>query len=329
MASKLHAACELIGHKDRVTSLDIIEGESGTTILASSSRDKKVFFWSIDASTSEGKIIKEYSKNCHNINDIAVTKSSKFVVTAGSDKLGKIININTNECIFLRGHQSDVLCAAVNCTENKIVTGSADKSINLWTTEGVLSKSFNQMIENAHSDWITCVEFRPSAEDIIISGSMDGCIKIWDISSKVVMFTFFDGMLVQSNGEAKEPVNVSNDGSYAIKALSLTADGSLCAYGGYNCKVYVLNLNDNDMVAHFETQSPITSLSFCPIDSILACGTRTKIYLWDLTTGSLVCGLDLADYMEGVVCTSLVWSANVLFAGFSDGKIRPYKFIRK
>lgn len=56
-----------------------------------------------------------------------------------------------------------------------ITTGSLDKTIKIW---GVNGKLFHKLI--GHDGEVTRVEFNPNGQ-YILSSSMDGVIKVWDI----------------------------------------------------------------------------------------------------------------------------------------------------
>lgn len=326
--ARLDEVTSFLGHKDAVMSLGTCETQSAK-LLFSSSRDKRVLGWSLDEDPMFGRIVKEFAKHGHGINDVAVAKSGNFVVTAGSDALGRIVDVQSGERILLRDHASDVTCAAINFQENKIVTGSVDKTINLWNTEGALLGSFGATVDCAHEDWVTCLEFRPFDESEVISGSVDGTVKIWDIDAKVVKSTFFDGCLIQSCVEGSEyKTKPVSDGSFSVRALTLSADGNCCAYGGSNCKAYILNLAENELIATFETDTPVSALAFGLTDVILACGTRDKIYIWDVVSNCLLAVADLSEHGKNVRCRSLVWTTSNLIAGLGNGKILVFEFVR-
>lgn len=323
-AAKLNEIASLAGHKDAVTALGTCEA-ANAKLLFSSSRDRKVLCWCLSEGEGFGRILKEFAKHGHNVNDVAVAKSENFIVTAGADGLGRIIDAKTGERIFLRGHASDVMCAAINFQENKIVTGSADRTINLWNTRGELLKSFGAAVDNCHGDWVTRLEFRPFDENEIVSGSADGKVKIWDVDAGVVKATFFDGALCGADDEARAKAGA--DGSFAVRALTLSADGNCCAYGGSNGKVYVLNLADNELITTFEADSPVCSLAFGLTEATLACGTKDKIFVWDVMNADLLTVADIS-HENKAKCTSLVWSVNNLVAGLSNGKIVVFEFVR-
>lgn len=326
--ARLDEAATFLGHKDAVMALGTCETPC-TKLLFSASRDRRVIGWSLDGGVMFGRIVKEFAKHGHGINDVAVAKSGSFVVSAGCDALGRIIDVQSGDRMLMRGHESELTCATINAQENKIVTGSVDRTLRLWNMDGELQHTFGAEVECAHEDWVTCAEFRPLDENEVVSGSVDGTVKVWDVDARVVKYTFFDGCLVQSCAEGSEyrtrPVA---DGSFAVRALALSADGSCCAYGGSNCKTYILNLAESEAIATFETDTPVSALAFGLTDVILACGTLDKIYIWDVVGNCLLAVADLSAHGARVRCRSLVWTTSNLIAGLGNGKILVFEFVR-
>ncbi|RVD91074.1 guanine nucleotide-binding subunit beta [Tubulinosema ratisbonensis] len=306
-------------HKDAVTALEVFD-YNNTEVLCSSSRDGRVLARNL---RNNNAIIREFSKHSFYVNSMVIAKNANRIITAESDKIGRIFDFNSQKSLVLKGHASDVLCSSVNFLENKIVTGSTDKNIYIWNTQGNLEGVILHSVENGHSGWITCVDFKPSEENEIITGSFDGTIKIWDIEKKKLINTFFEGKLVN------DKTVLVNDGTFSVKALNISADGTFCAYGGNNGLVYIIDLNDNEMIASFDTNNTITSLAFGLTESIIACGTQDKIFLWDVPTNELLDTVDLSVYGKNCECMSLTWSGNTLFAGLKNGKIVSFEFFRK
>lgn len=306
-------------HKDAVTALDIFD-YNNTEVLCSSSRDKRVLAFNLRNNNS---ILREFTKASFYVNSMVVAKNANRIITVQNDSIGRIFDFNSEETLILRGHSSDILCTAINYLENKIVTGSTDKNICIFNTQGSCEGMILHTTENGHTGWITCLDFKPSEENEIISGSTDGTIKIWDIEKKKLINTFFEGKPVT------DKTILVNDGSFAVKALNISADGSLCAYGGNNGLVYIIDLNDNELIGTFNTNEPIISLSFGLTETIIACGTKNKIFLWDVPTNELLDTIDLSEYGKNCDCFSLVWSGNILFAGLKNGKIVSFEFFRK
>ncbi|KCZ75081.1 hypothetical protein H311_03947, partial [Anncaliia algerae PRA109] len=282
-------------HKNAITGLEVLDFNN-TEALCSSSRDGRVLVYNL---RNDNEILREFNKHSHFINSIAVAKKAQKVIVVESDKIGRVFDLNSTEEIILQGHSSDVLCVAIDYLETKIVTGSVDKNIYIWNAEGKLEKMIAHTIENGHTDWITCVDFKPFDENEIISGSYDGTIKLWDIEKKELKGTFYDGKLVD------DKTVIQKDGSMGVKALNISADGSLCAYGGRNGKVYIIELNgNNELLTSFDVSEDITSLAFGLTEMILASGTKTKIFLWDVTSSEVLDTIDLAVYGGSCECMS-------------------------
>ncbi|KAG6512210.1 hypothetical protein ZIOFF_030306 [Zingiber officinale] len=74
------------------------------------------------------------------------------------------------------GHEADVL--DLSWSSNKyILSSSKDKTVRLWHVG-----SDNCLKVFCHIDYVTCVQFDPFDENHFISGSIDGKVRIWEIS---------------------------------------------------------------------------------------------------------------------------------------------------
>jgi guanine nucleotide-binding protein subunit beta-2-like 1 protein len=321
----------LEGHKDGITSLDVFDA-GDSDVLYSSSRDKRVFQWKLKfGSEPLALLTKEYSKHGHHVNGVISSRSGGMIVSAGSDTMGRIFDATTKEMVLLSGHTRDVLSVAINSKDNMIVTGSVDGSVALWNTKGELAGKYGRGHPNAHADWVTCVAFIPAMEDLIVSGSADGTLKVWDIVKGEVLQTFKHGVLMEVKEEEtveKEAQRQPIASSSGVTSISITPDGTLCAYGGRDAVVYILNLKHGTMVRKFHTESAITSLAFGLTEPILACGTKTAIYLWDVVKDVLLYKISSSEYGRSVKCTSLAWARSYLISGLSDGKINVYDCVR-
>lgn len=313
--TRLNHNGELKAHKQQVTALEICERD-GVEMLFSASRDEKVLCWSLRTGEAAGQIINEFVKHGHVINDVCVTKSGRHFVTACSDSFGRLISVDDKKVKLLRGKNKDILCCAINHCENKIVMGSIDNAVSLWNTEGVLINEFKESLSKL--SWINCIEFLPQEENDVVSGSTDGILRVWDVE-KGLKTSFFCGLPLPAD-KSTMPSNAF-DGSFSIRALTLSACGNMCGYGGNDNKVYILNLELNELITTFDTPSPITALSFCPTHIFVACGTTEAVYLWDVANTSLISCIDLRKDKHNRRCTALCWSNYNLYVGLDDGSI--------
>ena len=67
------------------------------------------------------------------------------------------------------------MSVSFSADNRQIVSGSRDKTIKLWNT--VAACKYN--IDNAHSDWVSCVRFSPNPNNaVVVSCSWDKLVKV-------------------------------------------------------------------------------------------------------------------------------------------------------
>jgi len=75
---------------------------------------------------------------------------------------------------------------------------------------------------SGHTSWVLCVAFSPD-NDHFVSGSSDGCVKVWEVATKQCLHTFTDHSdqvwSVKYNKEGNQVVSVSDDKSLNIYSI--------------------------------------------------------------------------------------------------------------
>ncbi|KAL2520055.1 Uncharacterized protein Fot_23978 [Forsythia ovata] len=135
-------------------------------------------------------------------------------VTAIATPVDNSDMIVTSSCYNQRfvGHTKDVLSVAFSGDNRQIVSASRDKSIKLWNTLGEYKYTIQD--SDAHSDWVSCVQFSPNAlQPTIVSVSWDRTVKIWNLTNCKLRSTL-----------------AGHTGS--VNTAAVSPDGSLCASGG-------------------------------------------------------------------------------------------------
>jgi WD40 repeat protein len=65
--------------------------------------------------------------------------------------------------------------------ESTLITGHEDAVVRLWDVRsGASEKTFKAQYEG-HDKWISQVKFNQNVDNIFISGSYDGSVKLWDL----------------------------------------------------------------------------------------------------------------------------------------------------
>lgn len=281
-------------HKEMVTGIEVPD-DGNSEIFYTCSRDKKAYKWKLQPSESSiGHLIKSYEGHKHFISSIVC--ANDVLITGSNDKTVRIYGDNE---IILRNHTDDITCVSVNHDKNKIITGSIDGTVCLWNSEGILSHVFN------FNSWVMCASFVPLNSDVLVVGLYNGILKVLNV-------------------DTKEEIHMIKEDS-EIKSISITPDGSFCAYGTKNY-VKIINLKNFNQSNEIEIDAPTTSLSFSPNNFHIAVSTKRSISLWHVLENKLLFKI---NYENKRYCSTLAWSRRNLICGYNDGSIIVYECVKE
>ncbi|CAO1942148.1 unnamed protein product [Urochloa humidicola] len=93
----------------------------------------------------------------------------------------KVFSIADTPLHQFHDHTSDILDMAWSKSDF-LLTSSKDKTVRMWKVgcDGCLAVF-------KHRDYVTCVQFNPVEERYFVSGSIDGKVRVWDVSEKRVV----------------------------------------------------------------------------------------------------------------------------------------------
>eukprot|EP01130_Rhizamoeba_saxonica_P014269 TRINITY_DN6222_c0_g1_i1.p1 TRINITY_DN6222_c0_g1~~TRINITY_DN6222_c0_g1_i1.p1 ORF type:complete len:728 (-),score=178.16 TRINITY_DN6222_c0_g1_i1:73-2256(-) len=200
-----------------------------------------------------------------------------------------------NISMQLKGHSRSVHSVAIMENSNRIISGSDDKKVKIWTWS---DKKVKQTTLRGHTASVYCVISNPS-ESIIVSGSYDNEIKIWDIKSKKCLQTF-------------------DDHEWVVKALLINDDILYSASWDSTIGIWDLERSENIqfLKGHDEGVHDISIL-----DNILVSSSIDRtVKLWDIRTGECVRTWD--DHTNEV--TSVDISDGFVLSGSGDGTVREW-----
>jgi len=311
----------LFGHNSWVTSIAVPEirkdrdyNSNLENMVISASRDRSILRWRIGRGDEEypelGKAERSLRGHSHYVQDVVLSKDGQYALSSSWDKTLRLwdLNFGTTSRLF-QGHKGDVLSVAFSPDNRQIVSGSRDKSIKLWNTLGECKCS----IDDAHSDWVSCVKFSPNPlNPIVVSAGWDKIVKVWTLSK---MF--------------KIQTNLVGHTGY-VNALTIAPDGSLCATGGKDGTCMLWDLNEGRHLYSLDAGDIINTLTFSPNKYWLCAGTDSGVKIFDLESKAPIQTLDKTDKDFLAVdssnpgCLSLAWSndGQTLFAGYTDNFIR-------
>lgn len=185
--------------------------------IISGSDDSLINVWSI----TTGYLLYSLSGHTGSIEYLIVNKLDTKIVSTGGDYLDRdnsirIWDLGQKSCemVIDNGHSESIYCARYSDDESMLVTCSIDKTIKLWNS------SSGQLLQTyvGHDECVSSVCFSPNGIKVLLSGSKDGSIKVWDIESSSCLYTI-NGLA--SNVLGVTAVRYNNDGSKIIAAADM------------------------------------------------------------------------------------------------------------
>lgn len=235
---------------------------------------------------------------------LLLTEDGKRAVSGSTDRSVRIWNTESGECLFiLNGHTSTVRCMALK--GDMLVTGSRDCTVRMWNmttgkTEGVftghqaavrcvqfdgkriISGSYDYKIAVFDADTkkqLHCLSGHTnrvyslllnSERSIVVSGSLDTTIRIWNIIEGCCLYTLVGHQSLTSGMQLRGNTLVSANADSTIKVWNIEDGTCLHTLAGNN--------------RHF---SAVTSLQFLRDDMIVTSSDDGTVKLWDIKNGKL------------------------------------------
>lgn len=285
----------LKGHSAAV--LAISWTKNGRYVM-SASQDKSVRLWN----PSNGALIKTYTGG-HNqeVNGVLIAEDNAKFVTCGSDKLVLQWDVTSGQVIRkFAGHERKVNSLAFGPREEVLLTASHDKTVRIWDLRA-RSKSPIQIIRDA-TDSVLCVE---AASDEIITGSVDGCLRRYDVRR---------GELCTD--QLLQPIG----------SISFSSDGECILVSTLDNQVQLLERETGNQLAcykgHLNHRVKVQS-SLDTSDSFVVSGSEDgRLCFWELVEGTPLGGLR-KDHASAVLCCAFF--EETLVTASADGIIKVWR----
>ncbi len=332
----------LRGHTDTQTALRF---SPDGRYLASSSYDHTAKLWDI----ATGECIKTFTGHKNRLWSVAFSPAGTLLASGGDDRAIKLWDLQSGQCTMtLQGHTNAVLSLALS--ENLLVSGHEDEAIRIWHPQtGKLHQTLH-----GHCDRVWSVGFvpdtvlqslglEPSAaetQQIIVSGSADRTIKLWDWRRGNCLKT------LQGHKSWVWSVVCSPCGRYlasssydrTIKlwdlatgdcldswkaqrsdvALVLSPDGEVLASAGFDGCIRLWNVQTRQLIRQLEAHTDsVWQVVFSADGQQLASASYDQtLRLWDIASGQ--CLRTFVGHTAPVLAVAFSGAGRLISSGFDQ-----------
>jgi WD40 repeat protein len=214
------------------------------------------------------------------------------------------------------GHTKDVLAATFANDNRMIISGGMDKTMRIWNIKGE-----NRHTSTDFNGWVsTLTHLKQGKEAYVAVGSWDNKVRIFD----------------QKEYNLQRRIGSID---YAVVSMATDDDGEFLFVGEKNGSVKIWNMgsgSEGDTLKQtIEINCELSALSFeSKYFSVISLATQKGLAIRDIKGNTNIFSYtpsksaDTSKSPTCVSCKSLAWdqSRQYLFAGFSDGVIRVFRF---
>jgi len=208
------------------------------------------------------------------------------------------------------GHTSGVYAVAWSPTSaDTVATGGSDDIAFLWRVgENAFLENQGDVYElKGHQDTISSLAFNRDGS-LLASGGMDGCVKIWEVSSGTCRCTL-DGP------------------SESIDWIQWHSKGDTILAGSSDFSSWMWSAQSGDFMMTFSGHAgPVTCGSFTPDGKLLVTGGGegdATLRVWDPKTGQTLCTTEGPHFHQtGITCLAVHPNSHVALSGSESGSVK-------
>lgn len=264
-------------------------------ILASGSLDNTVRLCNVNS----GDCLRILQGHTAWVRFVAFSPDGDILASASGDQTIKLWDVKTGECLkTLKGHANPVQSVAFSPNGQILASSSWDFKVKLWDVSPTAIQTRKQTGENSdtgeclltlegHTNRTGALAFTPDG-DILISGSQDHTIKLWDIKT----------------GECLRTLELHQGG---VVAVSCSPDGQRLASASRDGTVRLWSIDDGQCIRTLPGQVGYGStILFSPDSRILTSGGEDgTCTLWDVSMGDCMRALQVPRPYEGMNITGV------------------------
>jgi WD40 repeat protein len=245
----------------------------------------------------------------------------------------------------LTGHRGGVLTVAISQDEQWIATGSNDKTVKLWHSNGQLAHTL------PHSATVFRLAFSPNGTQIA-SSSLDGKLSLWNLNGQLLKqfqahdapiwgISFSpDGTQIASSS-ADRTVKLWNTQGKRLKtftghqdsvwSVAISPDGQTIATASIDRTIKLWKPDGKLITTLNKHQGPVWDIAWCNKDRLVSASADRTAKLWN-SRGQLLGTITTETILQGVDCRDTA-QGELIAGGGNDNEVRLWdshgKLLRK
>lgn len=309
----------LTDHSDIVKSVAISPNQN---IIASGSLDQTIKLWNL----STGELIHTFTGHRSAVIDVAFSPDGKTLASAsnheffdGSIKLWDVANKQFKQSLGNTLLALRTSCLAFSPDEQTLANGHIGTTliggtIDIWN----LRRSRIEKTLWGHVWEVNCLAFSKDGR-ILVSGGLDGAVKIWNWHRKELLHT-----LIRPVDFFGALASWFDSSVGIIWCVAISPDGKTVAASGSEQPIQLWNTENGKLLRTFtEHSDSIYALAFSPDGETLASGgADNTIRIWNFHTGEL---LETLEHLGPVKSIVFSYDGKILVSGSADATVKIWR----
>ena len=227
--------------------------------------------------------------------------SGQHLLTGSSDRQIRLFNPSTSRLIqTYSAHGYDVLDLAVSSDNARFVSGGGDKSVFLWDV--ATAQTIRRF--TGHAGRVNAVAFGGEGDSVVVSGSFDGTVRVWDCKSR-----------------SERPIVTLNEARDGVSAVAVLG-GEIWA-GSTDGRVRVYDLASGDVDTDVLPASVTSVTPARDGQSYLVSTLDSTVRLMDRFTGKCLQTFKDESFKNETyrVRSTLAMADSYVISGSEDGRV--------
>ncbi|KAK3738537.1 hypothetical protein QZH41_012049, partial [Actinostola sp. cb2023] len=234
-----------------------------------------------------------------------------LAVATNSNQL-RMYRMDTLDCRILSGHSNIVLAVDVSHDGQKIITGSKDNEVRLWSLDG--ENNFHCTgLGKGHTHAVSTVAWSRTGDHFVVSGSQDSTFKIWSIPLPNKDEDGLSSLVVKITEKAHDK---------DINSVTVSPNDKLLATGSQDKTTKVWRVKDGALMGTLRGHKRgVWCVQFSPVDQCIATASGdTTIKIWALS--DMTCIKTFEGHGSSVLKVIFLSRGMQLMSSGSDGLVK-------